>query len=51
MKYKYGELKTEQIEKQKKLGLNYIELEEYKNAYLFGKWYIKLRRKLVNFML
>ena len=50
MPVKYQTIKA-QIEKQKKLGLNFIELEEYKNASLFGKWFIKLRRKLVNFLL
>ena len=36
------------IEKQKKLGLNFIELEEYKNSGFFKRMYIKLRRKLIN---
>ena len=39
------------IEKQKKTGLNFIELEQYNTASKLGKWIIKLRRKLINYFL
>ena len=39
------------IEKQKKTGLNFIELEQYNTASKLGKWIIKLRRKIINYFL
>lgn len=41
----------ERIEKQIKEGLNFIEYDEYQNSTIIGKWFIKLRRKFVNFLL